>query len=465
MIFKLLVAEIAHRKVNFVLMLSAIVAAATLFVAAPALIDGYRRDTGARILAQEQAIATRLAAMGQETQLTLASMQSQADKELADINKSTRRIMRDLGFNLRIVHKNTDLTKLYAEFVAFDMPEEYVTRLAGAPEITKIVHLVATLKQMIELEGKSRLLVGFAPEATQSHVEQKAPMGFNIQPGTVFLGSEAGKGLKVGESIDVLGETFEIARILPAHGNEEDIVVALHLKDAQRLLGTEGKISEIVALGCKCETIERVEEIREQLQGVLPEANVTEYKIIADAREKQRQLLETYHAKAMNEYRAGREALAAAEEERLTALLGEMKSSRGDVEKMLEGLAAVTTPLVVFLCALQVALLAWSNVRERRAEIGLLRALGRTSQNVAAIFLGKAVLLGLLGGALGALCGLLLARWLALSAMQVAAENFTPHLLLLAGTVLGAPLIAALASYLPTLVAVNQDPSIVLMDE
>ena len=71
--------------------------------------------------------------------------------------------MRDLGFNLRIVHRNTNLARLFANFESFPMPEEYIKRLANSPEITKIVHLVATLMHMIQWVGQPRLLVGFAP--------------------------------------------------------------------------------------------------------------------------------------------------------------------------------------------------------------------------------------------------------------------------------------------------------------
>ena len=43
-------------------------------------------------------------------------------------------------------------------------------------------------------------------------------------------------------------------------------------------------------------------------------------------------------------------------------------------------------------------------------------------------------------------------------------ENFAPCVPILAMTAAGTPLVAAVASYLPTLFAVNQDPAIVLME-
>jgi putative ABC transport system permease protein len=360
--------------------------------------------------------------------------------------------MRDLGFNLRIVHANTDLGQLYANFVSFDMPEVYVQKLADSPEITKIVHLVASLKQMIELEGKPRLLVGLAPEATQSHMEGKAPMGLVVKPGTVYLGQIAAEGHKVGEKIEILGKEFELAHILPAHGRaDEDIAVFLDLKDAQDLLDKPGKISEILALGCKCKTVERVEEIMAELELVLPDTKVTEASLQADAREKQRNLVTRHHEQSMADYEANREKIVEQEEKQ-----------RDQVMDLLSGVTSVVTPLIILVCAIWVGMLTWSNVRERRAEIGLLRAIGKRSGSIAALFLGKAVLLGLAGGVVGCLLGYGFARWLATGVFEVAVENFTPSALASVCAILGTPLIAAMASYLPTLAAVNQDPAVVL---
>ncbi len=463
--FRLLQAELWHRKLNITLSLLALMAAATLFVASPTLLGGYRRESERQLHAMQAATESALAEMQAETDAELVNLEQKAAADLANLDKRTKRIMRDLGFNLRIVHKNTDMSKLYAEFVAFDMPQEYLTRLAESPEITKIVHLVATLKQMIQWEGQPRLLVGFAPEATQSHIEQKAPMGFRIKPGTVYLGAITGEGHAVGEKIEILGREFEIARILPAHGTaEEDIAICMHLEDAQAVLEKPDRISEILALGCKCKTVERIEEIAQQLELVLPEAKVTEQRIQAIARDDQRKLIVNHHAQTMADYRANRERIMQQEQESQQQIVAQEVAHRTSVMGLLTGVTSVVTPLVVLVCAIWVGMLAWSNVRERRVEIGLLRALGKSSASIAGLFLGKAMLLGFVGGAVGCGLGYLMARWLATGMLGVDAGQFTPSLLASCCTLLGTPLVAAMASYLPTLSAVNQDPAVVLMD-
>ncbi|MCA9123062.1 MAG: FtsX-like permease family protein [Planctomycetaceae bacterium] len=442
--FQLLCAELRHRRMNVILSLCALIAAATLFVASPTLLRGYQQESG-----------RRLAEMQQETDRELQAMQDKAKADLAELDTRTKRIMRDLGFNLRIVHQNTDLGQLYANFVSYDMPEEYVQKLAASPEITKIVHLVASLKQMVEWDDKPRLLVGIAPEATQSHIEKKAPMGLQVKPGMVYLGQLAAEGHAVGDKVAILGKQFEVAHILPAHGRaDEDIAIFMNLADAQEVLEKPGKISEILALGCKCKTIDRVEEVTAQLETVLPDTKVTEHRLQAVAREDQRKLVEAHHQQTMQDYEANRQKIAQQE-----------TTHRGQVAGLLSSVTSVVTPLIVFVCALWVGLLAWANVRERRAEIGLLRAIGKRSGSIATLFLGKAMLLGLASGVVGCLLGYFAARWLATSVFEVTVESFTPSLLASVCAILGTPLIAAMASYLPTLAAVNQDPAVVLSGE
>lgn len=133
-------------------------------------------------------------------------------------------------------------------------------------------------------------------------------------------------------------------------------------------------------------------------------------------------------------------------------------------QQMLGRLINITTPLVILTSALFVGLMTLSNVRERRPEIGVLRALGKSAGNIAALFLGKAVLLGLLGGLLGCGLGYLVAPLVGRTMLDLAADLFRVRPVWLVATVLGAPLITVLASFLPTRAAVAQDPAIVLMD-
>lgn len=416
----MLLAEIGYRKLNFALSLFAVTIAVALFVAGPVLVAGYRQETKA---------------------------------QLDQLDDATRRYMRDMGFNLVIVPADTDMIDFWAsDFAQKTMPQEYVQRLADDGRLTKVNHLVATLQQKIDWQDRKVLLVGYLPETPQSHraetqfakrreqqKKKQLPMGEDVQPGTVHLGHNLAGDKKVGQTVDVLGRPFQIARITPERGSKEDITIKMHLTDAQQALGKPGQINQIMALECQCR-VGDLPLIREQLEQILPEAKVTEYQSIAVARAEQR------------------EAVGA---------------SRQTQQDRMQLLAHATTSLVVLASAVWVGLLTLTNVRDRRTEIGILRAIGKGSGTIVGLFLGRAILVGLLGAGVGFLLGTGIgyalgtdwARVFGAQPLYDAKVYFTfPYLLLLVA-LLGAPLLAAVASYLPTLAAVLQDPAVVLRDQ
>ncbi len=395
---QLILSEIRFRWLNFVLSLIAVVTAATLFVAGPTFLAGYAEDT---------------------------------NRQLAEMDKKTIRIMRDLGVNLRIVHKDTNMGGLYTDFVAVDFPESYVQDLAKAPSIHTIVHLVATLQQKMKWQDRTILLVGMLPVVTDSQLnEKKQHMVQAIEPGTVVVGHELAGGKSAGDSIEINGHAFTIAKIRPESGTQEDIQLVLDLHDAQRVTGLEGRIHQIMALNCKCKG-DRISVIRKELEGVLPDTRVTEHASLATAREKQRDLV---------------------------------ANNRGRQQKAMAGVLGVMTPLVVVVSALFVALLTWLNVRERRPEIGLLRAIGKGTFSIVLLFMGRAAALGLAGGMIGCCLGYVLAPLIGSRVLEIGGEMFTTDPKFVVATLFGAPIVAAMASYLPTLVAVTQDPAVVLAD-
>ncbi len=459
----MLFSEIRYRKLNFVLSLCAVAVAVGLFVAGPMLLEAYQQETGTQV-AQSQALVGELEQGVNRMERDMAEFERQTNEELARLEDETRRLMRDMGFNLMIVHRETDMSDFWAEdFASHDMPEEYVDRLASDQRLTLVTHLVATLQQKITWQDRKVLLVGYLPEATQSHLRQKSPMGYNIQPGTVLLGHELGMGHQVGETIDVLGGQFRIAHIFPEKGSKEDITIAVHLKDAQQVLDKPGRINQILALGCQCVGA-NLPDIRRQLEEVLPDTRITEFRSIALARAEQRNAVAEKRLSVLGQMEAN-----LAERRRILdqrkSLLAELEASRARILRIMQTLAQVITPLVVLASAVWVGLLALANVRERRVEIGILRALGKGSATIVLLFLGKAVLLGLLGGAVGLLLGDLTAQWFGQRALGVAGELFRLRPEVALAALLGAPLLSAVASYLPALAAVLQDPAVVLRDQ
>ncbi len=378
--FHLIVKEVAHRKVNFLLSVLGVLGAVTLFV--------------------------------------FFFTASEASR------KETARLMRNIGLNLRIIPKQTDMNRFWSTgFSDQTMPEAYVDRLAATRGLN-YAHLLATLQRKTVWRDREVILTGILPERSAPD-KRKPSMSFTIKPGTVYVGFELarGLGLKRGQTVEILGKSFTVARCLAESGSDDDIRVYGHLKDVQGLVNLPGQINEIKALNCVC--IESAQDplpmLREQLEGVLPEARVIQMQAIAKARKEQRQMVERYLAFIM--------------------------------------------PFVLVVSVAWVGLLAMLNVRERRQEIGILRAIGHGSGKIAALFLGKSVVVGVLGAGLGFAVGTGLALVYGPDIFKITAKAIKPRYVLLALSLIGAPAFAALASFIPTTVAVTQDPAVTLSQE
>jgi hypothetical protein len=436
---RLLLAEIGYRKLNFALAVAAVAVAVALFVAGPMLVEGYSRQTHVELDALQQRVV--------ESAARLAKAEQESAAELAFLEDETRKVMRDLGFNLMLVHRDTDIVQFLANRVpSLDMPQEYVQQLARDKRLTLITHLVGTLRTKIPWQGRDVYLTGYLPETPQSHMRHETPMGYVVQPGTVLLGYQLGKQHKPGDSVQIQDKSFRVAAILPEQGTEEDSSLTLNLADAQSLLKRPGKINLILALECKC-TENALPQIRRQLNAALPATQVLRDTSKATARTKQRALVSEKHREIVARQKA-------ALEERKQAL-ADTAARRERIQSLLENLLGVVTPLAVLVAAVWVGLLMLANVRERRTEIGIFRALGKTSTSIATLFLGKALLVGLVGGAIGLALGVAVASLLVVPLLRAD---------VLLAALLGAPLVAAVASYLPTLAALAQDPAAALRD-
>lgn len=339
--------------------------------------------------------------------------------------RETTRLMRDMGFNLRIIPKETDMNKFWATgFSEHTMPEEYVSRFADHEGIS-YNHLVATLKRKVSWRGKEIILTGISPKEVSPPGKKKPPMIFTIKPGTVHVGYELANslGIEKGDVINIFGSSFTVARRLPEMGSDDDIRIYGHLHDVQRILGMEGRINEIQALECVCFMVSPEgfrATLREQLAKVLPDAKVIEIQSIAIARQRQRWMVERYFSLIM--------------------------------------------PFVLVVCAVWIGALAMMNVRERRYEIGIMRALGYSSSKIASLFLLKAVLTGLIGAAVGFGIGTGLALSYGPEIFKVTAKMIKPLYGLLVWSIIAAPAFAALSSFIPAMLAVTQDPALTLRE-
>ena len=378
MLIKLIYKEILHRKFNFFLTLLAISLAVAFFISFFTANEASKRET--------------------------------------------IRLTRDMGFNLRIIPKETDMNNFWTRgYSDYTIPEEYINRFWDFKDFS-FAHLTATLHATILWHDKKVILTGLAPEIEPSG-KKKSAMIFQIDPGTVYLGYEVAKSmnLKEDEKIEIQGRTFLVANILSETGSTDDIRIYGALPEIQELLGMEGLVNEIMALNCLClspDGNESLTIIRSQLEEVLPEARVIMNTTIASARESQRYMLEKYFA--------------------------------------------VITVFVIILIAAWIGILVMLNVRDRLTEIGILNAVGHSWVKIAGLFLWKLFFTGLVSAGVGFVLGTWLAIKFGSGIFMVTVVMIKPIYGLFGWALLLAPLFSSLIAFIPVMIAVSKDPITIL---
>ena len=90
----------------------------------------------------------------------------------------------------------------------------------------------------------------------------------------------------------------------------------------------------------------------------------------------------------------------------------QIAAAEGTILKRIQGLLFWTIALILVLSMLGVLASMAALAMERRRDVGLMKALGGTVPRIMRLFLAEAGTLGALGGLLGFLIGVLLARWM-----------------------------------------------------
>jgi hypothetical protein len=428
-IFGMAFREIVRRRFSFFLALLAVVVASGSLAAASALLRAHRL----------------------KTMDILAAKEVEVKEAMAQMEDDYRVITKDMGFNILILPKDVNLTEFYTESYADKyMPEGYVQKLANSKIVT-VQHLMPSLQKKFYWPEKQRtiLLMGVRDEIPQPNLgPTKKPLEQPVKEGHVILGHEIHNslGYKEGDSLDLAGRTYTIQTTHPERGTVDDITMWAPLTDVQEIVEKPGLINGILALECNCAWGD-VLAVRDEIGKILPDTYVIEKRTQAIARAEAR-------------LRAAEEAKASLERE---------KEHRGNITAQLERLTSVLVPLVVLVAAAWVGLLAWLNVRERREEIGILRAIGVRASQIQMLFLVRCALVGAVGAFLGYLLGVFGGIQFGARILEKAPETsqilflFNPVLWGL--TILLAPVAAMIAGWIPAQVAAQQDPAEVLRGE
>ena len=415
--------EIAFRKLNFGLALFSVSAAVACLVGTLTLLQADERRTD-RLLAEKEA---------------------EVAKAGAGLEDAIRRITKGLGFNVIILPEDQNLNEMHLEgSLSKQMPEEYVHRLAKSKIVT-VNHLLPTVMKKLTWPetGLSVVLYGIRGEVPLQHRDLKKPLLDTVPEGTMNIGHHVSQklGLRQGDETVLLDQKFSVGKVHGERGNIDDGTVWINLAKAQELLGMQNLIHAIQALECHCAG-DRISQIRAEIAGILPGTQVVERGppalARAEARDRARQSAEDALARAV--------------------------ASRRELRGQREAFAAVLAPLIWVGAAVWIGFLMLGNVRERRAEIGILRAIGFRSSQILLLFLGKAVLFGIVGTVLGFVAGALAGA--SLGEMPVGlAWLQDPEAPVHFGLALSlAVALSVFAGWIPALSAARQDPALVLQE-
>ena len=343
----------------------------------------------------------------------------------------TRKIMREQGLNLYIFPKGTNLIDFYSINNTGTFADNYIDVLAESKTFDAVRHLTGILQIKFpdwkDANGSTHQIVlfGYKDEAQQKYLPPQELMGFDVKKGTVQVGALVAKNIKPGaafiiEGVDGTQYSFIIDKRLEEGRGLMDQGVSFYMEDLQQVLGLQGKINKIEALGCVCKD-GRIKNARKQVQSIFPDLEVTEISSIADARENQRVM--------MNKY------------------------------------GAFIIPFIIISALLITGLLFYQNVNVRSREIGLLKAMGTGSSSILFMILLKAFILGLAGGIIGFFLGSWVAEYFGKEIFRFTALSIKPVWSIFYYTIVIFPLLWMLSSWFPALVATRIDAARTLSQE
>jgi putative ABC transport system permease protein len=321
------------------------------------------------------------------------------------------------------------------------LPEEYAMQLVLA-NLEGVEHISAKLTVPAELKGRAVTLTGVLPQSefqtlaswqsvqafsnahagckkrttigdeVQSPAESLAKRRFveTLAVNEAIVGADVAQsaGLKVGDRVTLLGYLFKVSSVMPPTGTVDDSRIFAHLHTVQRIAEKGETVNVIEIMAC-CE--DAAGGLVDDLKETFPDAKVVTITQVVD--------------------------------------------TQVAVNRLMTQLSYLFFAILLVVGIASIAGTMFGNVTERRREIGTLIALGATRGVIARLFLGKALLIGIAGGAMGYLGGTVLAVGLG---PQLAGIRVAPIPSLAALAMLVAVSVALVASYPPARRAMGVDP-------
>ena len=354
----------------------------------------------------------------------------------------------NLGANILVLPQTTTIDNYYAADInAPEMPEDYVDRITSST-IPGVDNMSPKLSARINEQNHSFVLtgilpanelaskpiwqtVGFADPGLQAACDPNNIMNkslgyedLKLQRQVIdslgeydcLMGSDVASklNLKEGSGIEIKGTELKVAKVLPQTGTVDDGRIFVHLHTAQKILGKGKVVNAIEIMGC-CAAIS--EGLLGNLRNILPDTKIT--------------------------------------------TINHIVQTQVETNKTMGKFSVIFLIIIILVGGISIGNYMWSNVEERKKEIGSLLAIGASPRDVYSIFIGKALILGLIGGIAGYLLGSLAGMILG---PQIAGVKVLPVPLLFLWAVVIAVGISVIASYLPARRAAKLDPALILQE-
>ncbi len=349
---------------------------------------------------------------------TVISVITFADAVTGDIQHKLEKY----GANILIVPRTESLALNYGGInmggISFEMQELYEADLARVHQIKNARNIAAmgpVVLGAVELNARPVMLAGVDFEEARILKPWWKIDGRKPAADGLLAGAEAAQvlGLQPGDRVTIQEHAMTVEGILDPTGSQDDHLLFTALPSAQRVLDKSGRVSmvEVAALCTACPIEDMVRQISEALPG----------------------------AKVM--------AIQQVVQGRMETLMQFKKFSFG------------VSVIVILIGSLVVLVTMTGSVRERKAEIGVFRAIGFRKRHVMRIILIEATLVSVCAGVIGYLAGMGATK-LALRLFAEDPSMTLPwNLQLAAGAMAMALAVGLAASIYPALTAARMDPN------
>lgn len=332
-----------------------------------------------------------------------SSINSSAEDKIKELSH-------ELGKGMLVLPQGTDLESFYAmKFGPQVMPDDYGDRVKASP-IGKHARLIRPkLYGNININGTDLILVGEKYKSLRKRI-------MNHEPVRIGSGVAASLGLKTGDSLDVKGSVFRVAKVLDPPPKGYDMAIFVSLDAAQRILEKPGKINALSMGGCWCKL--DVAGFAAEVENTLPGT--------------------------------------------MAITIDGMAKAQVEINDIMEKYSVVLWTAGIILVIGSIVFLIFYTIRKGEREIGLLLSIGLSPVRIVIKNVVIAVITAVSGAMIGHALSIPLMSWFGKAFMRI---SLAPSMQYLPHFVIASFAISLVASSIPSWLVTRMDPTKLLREE